>query len=108
MKEEQGDLFGTGAQRRDAGIEQVVGHNLTWFDMCIEEAESFVLCHKIFTGEDIRFHCREEVGEPRHPNAWGGLISALVKRKVIAPIGKHRAMRDPISHARQTPLYRAY
>lgn len=104
------DLFSwiqkpTGAELRDEGIERVLDHNENWLQACLEEAERFIRSQRMFTGEDIRIHCQAVVGHPAHHNAWGGLISSLVKKRMIVPTGKHQHMRDPVSHARQTPVY---
>jgi hypothetical protein len=102
-----GPLFdlASGRELRDKGIEQVTEHNETWFSLCQREAERFAETHETFTGEDIRFHCLQTVGYPKHCNAWGALINSLLKRGIIRATGEHRPMRDEISHARSTPVY---
>jgi hypothetical protein len=50
-------------------------------------------------------HCEATVGHPKHSNAWGSLVNILLKQHVIRPTGIHVPMRDPISHARMTPVY---
>src|SRR5262245_19927570 len=101
---EQGDLF-SGEFLRDAGIALVTSHNELWMDLCIKEAQNFVLTRESFTGEDIRFHLQKRVGYPRHANAWGALINRLIRLRVITPTGRYRPMRDDNSHARSTPVY---
>jgi hypothetical protein len=102
---EQGDLF-SGEALRDAGIQLVSANNEDWMLMARLEARRFVM-DKLggFIGEDIRFHVREKIGEPKHPNAWGALGKALLESKIIQPTGRHTAMKDRSSHARQTPVY---
>lgn len=96
----------TGKQLRDEGIAQVSDNNLTWMELCVKEAEMFARSWGLFTAEDIRFHCQCRVGLPRHHNAWGALTNVLIKRGIIEPTGEHRPMKDEISHARSTPVYR--
>jgi hypothetical protein len=109
MKWETDDLFGdktpSGADLRDEGIARVSEHNLNWLDACVSEVRLFRFMHVTFTGEDIRFHCTQRVGHPAHHNAWGALTNVCIRRDIIRPTGEHRPMRDPISHARQTPVY---
>ena len=97
----------TGEAKRDKGIAQVSGNNQDWIKKAMQSAIAYVclMNGEDFTGELIRFHVRESVGEPRHPNAWGALISALIKQGEILETGEHRKMKDPRSHARKTPVY---
>lgn len=95
-----------GAALRDEGIATVSENNKRWIDLCRAEAERYALFRATFTGEDLRFHCSREIGLPNHSNAWGALISYLVKRGVIEPTGEYRQMRDESSHARKTAVYR--
>lgn len=105
-----GELFTRDWQKgvtlRGEGIETVASHNQRWIDLCRAEAERYAMFRATFTGEDLRFHCSREVGLPHHSNAWGALISYLVKRGVIEPTGEYRPMRDENSHARKTAVYR--
>lgn len=100
----------TGADLRNKGISQVSDNNDDWMEACfVESARAFGVrsANDTFTGEDIRFHCQETVGSPKHSNAWGALINHLIRNGIIVPTGNHRPMRDLFSHARSTPLYRA-
>jgi hypothetical protein len=56
-------------------------------------------------GETIRKACEAHGLKPHHPNAWGAIVSLLVKRGVLRPTGQHQPMREPRSHARMTPVY---
>lgn len=98
------DLF-AGRELRDEGRDRVADHNELWIDACRRQAEQFIGTRDTFTGEDIRLHCEATVGHPKHPNAWGSLVNILIKQHVIRPTGRHMPMRDPISHARMTPVY---
>ncbi len=102
-----GPLF-SGELLRDEAIAKVSGHNDAWMERCIMEMKwpfSEMLKGTTFTGEDIRFYLNRTVGCPAHSNAWGALVSTLIKRKIIKPTGEYRAMRDQSSHARRTPVY---
>lgn len=58
-------------------------------------------------GEDIRKLVTESVGRPHHPNAWGALVNAAIRRKHLARCGEMRAMTAVKSHGRLSPiLYR--
>lgn len=106
-----GELFDhlKGKQLRDKGIERVSEHNDDWMNRCIKAASIYVRGnHYDFTGEDIRFVCREVCGEPKHPNAWGALTKSLVRRKIIQPTGEYRTPRDRSSHARMIQVYRKH
>jgi len=105
MTFDQPDLF-SGEQLRDAGIARVTSNNESWIVAATRAAEAFISRQNLsFTGEDIRFYCEQAVGPPKHPNAWGALVNALLKRGAIQPTHQFRPMRDPNSHARITPVY---
>lgn len=57
------------------------------------------------TGEDIRLRCAELEILPHHHNAWGALVSKLVKNGWLIPTGRWVPMRGEKSHARQTQVY---
>lgn len=102
---EQGDLF-SGRKARDEGIGRVSSHNETWIEKCKREAAIFATTRQFFTGEDIRFHCQEYVGEPKHHNAWGALTCSLVKGKVIEATGEWAQSKEKTSHATKIQIYR--
>ena len=88
-------------------------HNENWMERALNFAEQAIVLNgelksPNFTGEDIRFLVANRIGEPRHPNAYGALVSTLIKRNIIVPTGEYRAMKDNTSHARKTPVYKAY
>ncbi len=101
-----GPLF-SGELLRDEGIAKVSDNNEKWMELCIDEVQRYDprTDSDHFTGEDLRFHVSRWVGLPNHSNAWGALVSTLIKRKIIKPTGEYRAMRDDSSHARKTPVY---
>lgn len=104
-----GELFTQdwrGKKARDEALETVASHNENWMHLCRAEAERYIAYSDTFTGEDIRYHCSFKVGLPKHHNAWGALISYLVKRGIIEPTGDYLPMMDDRSHARRTAVYR--
>ena len=111
----QRDLFfkPSGACLRDKGIQQVTEHNENWMEKALDRIEFGFIpivrrTYQDFTGEEIRFFLnRKLIGQPKHPNAYGALINTLVKRKIIAPTGQYRQMKDRTSHARSTPVYKS-
>lgn len=100
-----------GKKLREEGITQVSVHNESWMDRCLRRAEGFAVQRKglmndTFTGEDIRFYCKDYIEQPKHPNAWGALINTLVKRNVIRSTGQYQQPKDKSSHARAIQIYR--
>ena len=57
------------------------------------------------TGEDIRRICTDRGVTPHHSNAWGGVISGLVRAGQLRATGEYRQMADVRSHARETKVY---
>jgi hypothetical protein len=57
------------------------------------------------TGEDIRRICTDRGVTPHHSNAWGGVISGLVRVGQLRATGEYRQMADTRSHARETKVY---
>jgi hypothetical protein len=103
----QSDNSTTGQQLKEKGIREVSEHNENWMGRCLQVAPRYLHHRADFTGEDLRFLCENLAGSPRHHNAWGALISTLIKRKIIVPTGEYRQMKDRSSHARSTPVYKA-
>lgn len=97
-----------GATLRDSGIAKVLSHNQLWRERCLEAFSSFAdpALVKTFTGEEFRFYCEGKGLYPDHPNAWGGLINILVRRKLIVPTGEYVKPTDKTSHARRIQVYR--
>ena len=61
-----------------------------------------------FIGEDLRKLIAPQIGEPKHPNAWGAIFGATIRawRKLgyVQSIGM-APMTAKTSHARQSMLY---
>jgi len=103
LMSEQQDLFGA-KQARDSALDQVSGNTGEWMHKALF-AISIIDTEFELTGEDIRLRIADRVGNPHHHNAWGALIKAAIKQKLITPTGKQRAMQTVKSHARSTPVY---
>ena len=90
---------------RDEGIERVLEANAAWG--VAYEAAAKALPKGRYTGEQIRLAIRDEIGEPTHPNAWGGAFRALLVRNksMFRPLLKFTNMAEPRSHSRLTRVY---
>ena len=98
------DLFESRAAR-DAAITLGAGHNLRWIDHALVAGNALPVGW-IGTGEDIRRVVDAVVQPgPKHHNAWGALISTLIKRRVLIKTGVYVNMKQKSSHARSTPQY---
>jgi len=103
------DHFDLGAGRagRDKGMARVDRHGATW-----TRRARTVITNSLPIGwegraEELRaLLCAAGMPDPHHHNCWGSLIHWLVKSGVLTATGDHEQMRDPRSHARQTPVYR--
>lgn len=96
-------------RQRDEALDQVEENAAPWFDQGIAQVAMLAATRRAderFRGEQIRYWVREEIGEPHHPNAWGALINAAVRRKIIVDTGEEQQMSKPSSHARRTAVYR--
>jgi len=92
-------------EARDAGIAQVLDHNEAWRIAALAEMEK-LFRGWVGTAEDIRINITPKVGVPKHPNAWGGLMNAALKRGWFTPTGKWISPTDVKSHSRPTREYR--
>lgn len=99
------DLFTYAETRRNEALQQVtrddwMGAALATFNRHRHELP------EVFTGEDIRELIVGYAFAPHHPNAWGALTMALVRKGQIEATGTFTKMRSPTSHARRTFEYR--
>jgi len=100
----QADLF-TATEARDQALARVIENSGDWSETMLEEI-SAIRSGMNMTGEELRLYLLNAVGwPPHHHNAWGGLIAAAVKRRLLIPTGKWRHMATVKSHARKTPEY---
>lgn len=94
-----------GVELRDAGVARVMENAEAWADD-VECGWAYWLdrvAPPVFTIEQFRAWVTPFVGEPHHPNAWGGF--ALKVKKHIEPVGFVTSER-PTSHARAIKTYR--
>jgi hypothetical protein len=99
-----------GRALRDQGIQQTMSANRAWSDLAEAEFIRMAALSPVYprymTGQEIRVALGERgVPEPSNPNAWGGFISGLVKRKYLFPTGNFKQTALPQSHARITRVY---
>jgi hypothetical protein len=99
------DLFGDEAVvRRNRALRQVSEHAGSEFTDAVTSVVATLRGE--WTGEQIRIHC-EAVGViPHHHNAWGAVVNALLRNKVLIDTGRVTRMRGPKSNARKTTIYR--
>lgn len=58
------------------------------------------------TGEDITRAVQGMGRDAHHPNAWGAVINALIRRGRLEKTGEYRQMTKVSAHAHSTPVYR--
>lgn len=107
----QAELF-EGKKARDEALARVAENSGTWFERARKEASRpgllvWMGIPRSFTAESLRSVLIARVGEPHHSNAWGALVSRLVKDGVIVPTGRMVPSTRKTSHAHRTPEYRA-
>lgn len=95
-----------GTTLRDQGIQRTLFANDDWLERALAELPKFREAYPEFIGETLRSWLASRGIEPQDPHAWGGLISTLVKRKLVVDTGRVRKMRDPQSHARRSPVWK--
>jgi hypothetical protein len=99
----------SGERERDKAIARVLAKNAAWLATCHMEVKKL---RKGWTGtgEDIRNFLKQKRGvkEPKHHNAWGGMIQSVTspKRENFEPTGRMLKMKKVSSHARRTFEYR--
>ena len=59
-----------------------------------------------FTTEELARVCEAGGVRPKHYNAWGATINALIRNSTIIATGEYRQTEKVSSHARKTPVYR--
>lgn len=98
------DLFESGKEARDAGIDMVLANAGAWK----VKASTFVVALPsgwIGTGEDIKLAAEPLIGAPHHHNAWGGIINGHVG-VILIPTGRWLHTKAKKSHYRRLPEYR--
>lgn len=59
-----------------------------------------------YTGERVRAAMLEQGIMPHHSNAWGALVKAAIRQRLLHPTGRFVPMRSKKSHAHTTQVYR--
>lgn len=102
------DLFGDLGKAktdRDAALKQVTERGGDWQSRAIA-AIPLMLPGFEGTAEDIRIRMlMKGFGPPHHYNAWGAMIMAAEKQRVLRRTGQRRHMKGSKSHARKTDVY---
>lgn len=102
------DLFGDVGKAkadRDAALKRVTERGGDWQSRAIA-AMSLMLPGFEGTAEDIRIRMMMRGFElPHHYNAWGAMIKAAEKQRVLMRTGQRRHMKGSKSHARKTDVY---
>ena len=100
---DQPDMFG-GRKLRDIGLELVLEHNPLWsarYRLTLP-----LLVGQRLTGEEIRGLLQPIIGEPDSMGAWGAACMWAIQRGSLIEDGDRGQMRQPSSHAHNTPYYR--
>jgi hypothetical protein len=78
-------------QARDKGIEQAEKHanqvHDSWSDKAFEFLKSFIVNHKKFLAEDVRYYSAGVIPEPPSQRAWGAVIVRAAKQGLIRRVG---------------------
>ena len=103
------DLFNpppTAKELRDRALEEVA-ENAGAFVGLVERQVRTLEEGTQVTGEQIRRLCEKAGIQPHHPGAWGAAVNAMLMSRppLLFETGKREPMKDPTSHARQTPVY---
>lgn len=94
-----------GAALRDDGIETVMSNAETWASEIDQAWRHWLryIAPPVFTLEQFRIWVTPHIGEPHHPNAWGGLAKRYANS--LVHVGFTTSAR-PQAHARLTRTYK--
>jgi hypothetical protein len=102
---EQQLSFDDAVAQRDEVLEDMADRHSGWLALAASEMARLEP-GVTGIGEDFRRILLERgVPPPKHPNAVGAFISTMVRRGYLRPTGEYRAMRDPKSNGRKSPVY---
>jgi hypothetical protein len=90
---------------RDAAVAKVADNNVTWLTAALAALKKLPVGWT-GTGEGLRLEIGQEVGQPKHHNAWGALVLLATRRGHLEKTGELAHLEGPRSHARLTPVYR--
>jgi hypothetical protein len=95
-------------KRRDKGIKQALDHaehtHNNWVAIAYNFLLKYAVKHKEFMTEDVREASIHEVPEPPSKRAWGGVIVAAVKSKIIKRKG-YKPTKNPKAHGTPASLW---
>jgi hypothetical protein len=90
-------------KRRDKALNRVTRH--TWQPEALRRLQN--LCKGELLAEEIRMKLLSSgLPQPHHANAWGALIMAASKGKLITKTGEYKASSSARSHGRHQPIWR--
>ncbi len=93
----------TGKKLRDEKLAQVTHYN--WQREALRALKK--TCRGEMLAEDMRAQLiLSGLPHPHHPNAWGALIMAASKGKLITKTGEYKASSSARSHGRHQPIWR--
>jgi hypothetical protein len=96
-----------GEARKMAGIEEVMeNESRRWKDLAMSAVIELAKRNRTLTADDIREACAE-LGEPHHPNVWGGLTKSAQARGYISRTSKTVLSRRSDAHARAIPVWKS-
>lgn len=98
------DLF-EALERRNRAFDELDASQVPWIDFSLDKLLELPVGTE-GTGEDFRAMLLDMGVATPHPNAWGALIATARRRGLLYKTGEYRKMRQPKSHARETPVYR--
>ena len=90
---------------RDDGMERLRIRNRKWLARAMDQVRELEESVE-WTGEGIRMHVRELVGDPSHNNLWGILVRDAIEKGLLERTGNWVNMELKSSHARCNPVYK--
>jgi len=93
-------------QARDEGMRRVIGNAPPRWPQAAYAYIRALPAGSVVTGEIIRRRCLEAGIVPHHPNAWGAIINASIKRGILVKTGRYVQPIDVKSHARMIQVLR--
>jgi hypothetical protein len=80
-----------GKQLKERGMQKAVDHanqvHTDWSEKAFEFLKSFIIEHKKFLAEDVRYYSAGKVPEPPSQRAWGSVIVRAAKAGLIRRVG---------------------
>ena len=99
---DQYDLFGGGEDAKAEGIKAVASNNRLWIERGVRLADA-LLPHGNVMGEDIKR--LPGLGKPTRPEAYGALVQACIRYRIIFKTGNFRKAKSTKNHAHRYEIY---